>query len=184
MNATVLQEFMLLLIDLAIGVGIGLLFDCYRVLRQLLRPGWLVTQLADFFFWVCCALLSFRVFFVVTGGAVNLYSILIIPIGTVLYLKSVSRSVQRPLTLIFYQLGRLLVFLVRAFCHLIRLLWLVITLPFRGLWWLARTCLRVVYVLLCILWLPEKLLLQWLWREFREGWRSFGRWLRHILHRK
>jgi hypothetical protein len=81
-------------------------------------------------------------------------------------------------------LGRLLVFLFRSLCHLIRLLCLVIILPFRGLWWLACTCLRVVYVLLYILWLPEKLLLQWLWREFREGWRSFGRWLRRTLHRK
>ena len=85
MNGTVLQEFLLLLIDLAIGAGIGFLFDCYRVLRQLLRPGWLVTQLADFFFWVCCALLTFRVFFVVTGGEINLYNFLIIPLGTVLY---------------------------------------------------------------------------------------------------
>ena len=184
MNATVLQEFMLLLIDLAIGVGIGLLFDCYRVLRRLLKPGWLVTQLADFFFWVCCALLSFRVFFVVTGGAVNFYSILIILIGAVLYLKLVSRSLRRPLTIVFYQLGRLLVFLFRSLCHLTRLLCLVIILPFRGLWWLARTCLRVAYVLLYLLWLPEKLLLQWLWREFREGWRIFGRWLRHTMHRK
>jgi spore cortex biosynthesis protein YabQ len=183
MNATVLQEFMLLLIDLAIGVAIGFLFDCYRVLRRLLRPGWLVTQLADFFFWVCCALLSFRVFFVVTGGAVNFYNILIIPIGTALYLKSLSPSVRRPLTLIFYQLGRLLALLFRAFCRIIRLLWLVTLLPFRGLWWLAHTCLRVAYVLLRLLWLPEKILLQWLWRSLREGWRSFGRWLRRTLRR-
>jgi spore cortex biosynthesis protein YabQ len=184
MNATVLQEFTLLLIDLAIGAGIGLLFDCYRALRRLLKPGWLVTQLADFFFWVCCALLSFRVFFVVTGGAVNFYSILIIPIGALLYLKLVSRSLQKPLMIIFYHLSRLLVFLFRSLCHLIRLLCLVIILPFRGLWWLACTCLRVVYVLLHILWLPEKLLFQWLWREFRESWRRFGRWLRHTLHRE
>ena len=184
MNATVLQEFMLLLIDLAIGVGIGFMFDCYRVLRRLLKPGWLVTQLADFFFWVCCALLTFRVFFVVTGGAVNFYNLLFIPIGTALYLKLASRSVQRPLLLIFRQIGRLLLFLFQAFCRLIRLLWLAVILPFRGLWWLAHTCLRVVYVLLSILWLPEKLLLQWLWRKFREAWRSLGRLLSRILHSK
>jgi spore cortex biosynthesis protein YabQ len=186
MNGTVLQEFLLLLIDLAIGIGIGFLFDCYRVLRRLLRPGWLVTQLADFFFWVCCALLSFRVFFAVTGGEVNFYSILIIPIGAAFYLKSVSPVVQRPLSVIFYQLDRMLFLFFQAFCHIIRLLWLAAILPFKLLWWLIYICLRVVSILLGLLWLPEKLLLQWLWRGFREGLRSFNRWLSRILrlHRK
>jgi spore cortex biosynthesis protein YabQ len=185
MNGTVLQEFLLLLIDLAVGTGIGFLFDCYRALRRLLRPGWLVAQLADFFFWVCCALLSFRVFFAVTGGEVNFYSILIIPIGTAFYLKSVSPVVRRPLSFIFYHLGRMLSLLFQAFCHIIRLLWLAITFPFKGLWWLVCTCLRVVFILFGLLWLPEKLLLQWLWRELREGLRSFNRWLRILrLHRK
>ncbi len=176
MNGTVLQEFLLLLIDLAIGAGIGFLFDCYRVLRQLLRPGWLVTQLADFFFWVCCALLTFRVFFVVTGGEINLYNFLIIPLGTVLYFKWASPVIRKPLLIVFFWLGRLLSWLFRAFCHTIRLLWLVVILPLRGLWWLVRTCFQVVIVLLRLLWLPEKLLLRRLWRELREVWRRFGRW--------
>ena len=176
MNGTVLQEFLLLLIDLAIGAGIGFLFDCYRVLRRLLRPGWLVTQLADFFFWVCCALLSFRVFFVVTGGEVHLYNLLIIPLGAMLYLKWASPVIRKPLLVVFFWLGRLLSLLFHAFCHTLRLLWLVVIIPLRGLWWLVRICLQVVIVLLRLLWLPEKLLLRQLWRELREGWRSFGRW--------
>ena len=133
-------------------------------------------------------MLTFRVFFVVTGGAVGFYNILIIPIATVFYLKSLSPSVQKPLTLIFHQLGRFLAMIFRVFYRIIRLLWLVILLPFRGLWWLAHTCLRVAYVLLRLLWLPEKLLLQWLWRSLREECRKLNHWLRQtlprILHRK
>jgi spore cortex biosynthesis protein YabQ len=183
MNGTVLQEFLLLSIDLAIGAGIGFLFDCYRVLRRLLRPGWLVTQLADLFFGVCCALLAFRIFFMVTGGEVNLYSFLFIPAGALLYLRLASRFMQRPLLFLMYHLGRLLVLLYRAACFTARLLWLAVVLPLRGLWWVVSTCFRVLIVLLRILWLPEQALLRWLWRELREGWRSFVRWLRHLLYR-
>lgn len=183
MNGTVLQQFVLLFIDLAVGVGVGFLFDCYRVLRRLFRPGWLVTQVADFFFWVCCAVLTFRVFFVVTGGEVNFYNLLIIPVGAVLYLRLASRVVQKPLLFIFYQLGRLLALFYTSFCYLVRLLYLAVALPFKGLVWLVRACFQAAVVLLRILLLPAKLLPVWLWRSLREGCRHFGWWLGDLLRR-
>jgi spore cortex biosynthesis protein YabQ len=173
MNTTVLQEFSLLGIDLAIGAGIGFLFDFYRVLRRFLRPGWLATQLADFFFWVCCALLTFLVFFEVNGGAVNFYNILIIPAGMACYLKWAGPTVRRPLTSVTHWLGRLLAIIFQAFCRLLRLLWLIAALPFKALWWLVHTSLLVVGALLRLLWLPVKLLWRWLWRSLREGWRRW-----------
>ncbi len=183
MNGTVLQEFTLLFIDLAMGVGIGFLFDCYRILRRVLRPGWLVTQVADFFFWICCAILAFRVFFVVTGGEVNFYNLLIIPAGAVIYLKFASIALQWPLLVLFLQLCRLLAWIMSIFRHAVWLLWQIVVLPFRALWWLVRTCLQLAVLLLRILWLPENMLLRWLWRLLREVWRHFGWWLHGLLRR-
>ncbi len=175
MNATVSQEFLLLLLDLGIGAGIGFLFDCYRAVRRLLRPGWLATQVGDLFFWICCALLAFQVFFMVTGGgpivgAVGFYSLLIIPGGTLLYQQLISFRLQRPLLFFFRLLAWLFIIVRRAFW----LLCLAVAMPFRGLWWLARACLVTVVVLLRLLWLPERLIILLLWRLLREGRRRLG----------
>jgi spore cortex biosynthesis protein YabQ len=188
MNGTVSQQFLLLFLDLGIGAGIGFLFDCYRALRRLLRPGWLVTQAADLFFWICCALLVFQVFFAVTGGcplagAIGFYNMLIILGGSLLFLRLISPWLQRPLLLLFRQLARLLAWLCRILRYAAWLLCQAIIMPLRGLWWLAGTSLKVVTILLRLLWLPEKLILRWLWRMLREGWRCLRRWLSGLVGR-
>jgi hypothetical protein len=39
MTGTVAQDFLLILTVVGLGLGIGLLFDCYRLLRRRIKPG-------------------------------------------------------------------------------------------------------------------------------------------------
>jgi len=75
MTGTVAQDFLLILTVVGLGLGIGLLFDCYRLLRRRIKPGYFSTQLSDLLFWLICAGPVFYVFFCMTGGEVRFFTL-------------------------------------------------------------------------------------------------------------
>ncbi len=161
MNETVTRDFLVLFLNLGAGIGIGLLFDCYRVLRSVLRPGWFCTQVADFFFWVLCAALVFGILFLATGGEVRFYTLLIIPAGLGAYLKYLSPRVRVVLFHFFLRCGRLLRFCFRVFGLALHLLFLP-----------ARFSLQLVIGLIRLCWLPELFFLRLVRRKVKEAVRA------------
>ncbi|MDH7576666.1 MAG: spore cortex biosynthesis protein YabQ [Bacillota bacterium] len=168
MNETVTQEFLVLFLNLVVGFGIGFLFDCYRVLRSLLRPGWFFTQLTDFLFWILCAALAFGVLFLVTGGEVRFYTLLIIPAGLGIYLKFTSSRLQGPLFNLFVQLSRLFRFCLRTLVFGLQLLFL----PVRFAWHLIRIFFQVAAGLFKLFWLLVRFFLRWTRRKTKEAVRA------------
>lgn len=160
MNGTVAHEFLLLLLTLLIGAGIGLLFDCYRLLRRFVRPGWFCTQVADLLYWVICAALVFGTCFFVTGGETRLATLLMILLGMAIYLKFASRYVRQPLYLITIRAGRFLKFCCR-----------LLLIPFHFFKSLISFFIRAVSGLIRLLFLPARLSLSWLRRKLKELWR-------------
>ncbi len=169
MSATVTQDFLVLFLNLGVGIGIGFLFDCYRVLRRILRPGWFLTQAADFVFWILCAALVFGILFFATGGEVRFYTLLIILIGTGIYLNFASSRVQELLFHFFIRLGRFFRFCFRALCFGLRLIFL----PIRFVLDFLRISLQVMLGFLRLLWLPERFLLRWSNRKIKGALRAF-----------
>lgn len=168
MSRTVAQEFLLLFALTGTGVGIGLLFDCYRLLRRRTRPGYLLTQLTDLAFWIISACMAFYVFFILAGGLVRLFTILWIPVGMALYLKFASTYVREPLYRFLLALERFFRFLLRvALCC-----WQALLFPFRLAVWAVNFALQFVCGLLRLFFLPVRCAWRWLWRLLREWWRA------------
>ncbi len=163
----VAQEFIALFLNLIIGMGIGVIFDCYRFLRNYARPGWFLTQVADLLFWIVCAVLVFGLYFSLMEGEVRLTTLLVIPVGMALYLKFASRRVRWPLYKFFSLLGSLYRFCLRilAFCRRL------ILLPFGFLKYVLVFVFQTILGLLRLSFLPVRLLLRWLRRKFCEFWR-------------
>jgi spore cortex biosynthesis protein YabQ len=165
MSTTVAGEFLYLLFNLGVGVATGVLFDCYRIFHRSTQPGWFLTQLADLLFWVIAALLAFGSFYLVTGGELCFYTLLMIPSGMVAYLKYASPIVREWLYHMFVLIGRALVLLF-APIHFILIL-IKITLQ------LASGLCRLAL-------LPLILFCRWLRREIKEGWRRFNNLLKRL----
>ncbi len=169
MTQTVAQEFFLFLVIPGMGAGIGLLFDCYRLLLRRTRLGYFSIQLSDLFFWVLCAGPVFYVFFMITGGEVRFVHLLLLPAGIAVYLKFLSPYVREPLNFCFIKIGEGFYCLVQA----LRFCAQVLFFPFRLAVWGVNFALQFFCGLLRLIFLPVKFSLRWVWRWIRELWRNF-----------
>jgi spore cortex biosynthesis protein YabQ len=118
MTQSVAHDFLLVLTITGLGMGIGLSFDCYRLLRRKFRPNYLSTQLSDLLFWLICVGPTFYAFYWIIEGSVRFFTILFLPVGMFLYLKFASPYIREPLYYCFLQIGRGLKLLLRLliFC--------------------------------------------------------------------
>jgi spore cortex biosynthesis protein YabQ len=105
MTQSVAHDFLLVLTITGLGMGIGLSFDCYRLLRRKFRPNYLSTQLSDLLFWLICVGPTFYAFYWIIEGSVRFFTILFLPVGMFLYLKFASPYIREPLYYCFLQIG-------------------------------------------------------------------------------
>jgi spore cortex biosynthesis protein YabQ len=170
MRQTVSWQFLFLFLNLGVGAGIGLLLDCYRLFRRRMHPGWFLTQVADFLFWVVSALAAFGIFFLASGGELNLYTLLMVPVGMLTYLRYASSYLQEPLRRAGSLVRRFFCFCRRAihWC-----LWAFFFFPLGLLVSLLKFCGQLVIVLLRLALLPFIGLFRWL--------RQMSRLLGHCL---
>ena len=63
------QELIFLLISVALGEGLIILYDIFRIFRQVIPHGVIWTAIEDVCYWVVCALLVFGMVFRTNDGA-------------------------------------------------------------------------------------------------------------------
>lgn len=77
------------------GLLMGVLFDGYRVVRGILTPRTIFTDIGDLMFWGVSTLVVFATLLVTNWGEVRLYVFLGLAIGIFVYLKLCSRTIIR-----------------------------------------------------------------------------------------
>ena len=120
----------LFLITVGIGLGAGLLYDMFRLLRKYIKHSNIMTHVEDLVFWLIVAGVKFYIFLNYYRGEIQVFFFLGVGIGMILYFGLFSR--------IFLKGAQLLVdFLIYALNRIYRIL----TAPFRAL---ARLILRPI----------------------------------------
>lgn len=97
------------------GVGVGFVFDLYRVARGLIRPRWLFTALGDCFFWLFVAGFTYGVLLQVNFGEVRSYIFLGIFLGLFLYYRLLSPLVLKIALKLIEVLSRVIAITKRIF---------------------------------------------------------------------
>jgi len=87
-----LQLYMFCVLVLA-GIGLGLVFDLYRVFRGLTRPKGYVVGLEDLLFWLVVLVFLFGALIVGNWGELRLYVFVALALGLVLYWHLASAAV-------------------------------------------------------------------------------------------
>ncbi|WP_438448965.1 spore cortex biosynthesis protein YabQ [Gorillibacterium sp. sgz5001074] len=173
---------------LASGVGIGILFDLYRVLAHELRfPRWLIPLL-DLAYWAAATFAVFRVLLFSNFGQVRFFVFLGLFAGYTLYFLGLSRTSVKLIRWIIGVVEAMVRFFVKAF-HI-----LVIT-PVMALYRCVVVILRYstkVAIFICKLVVqllyPVRLLFRWIGRALKpylkvpgwilKPWRRFTGWLK------
>lgn len=123
----------LFLLCIALGGGMGLLYDCLRVFRHALRHKRLWVQAEDALFWLLAVFLVFGVLLRANSGEIRFFSFLGLFGGMGLYFLTLSRWVVA----VSDRVIRLIRFLLRLFLQILltpfRLLFLPLREPLRRL---------------------------------------------------
>lgn len=86
------QAYLFLIFTLN-GIIIGLLFDCFRILRKTIKTNNLFTYIEDVIFWLLTGVLILYSIYYFNNGQIRLYMFLGIILGTILYLLTISKYV-------------------------------------------------------------------------------------------
>jgi spore cortex biosynthesis protein YabQ len=75
---------------IATGILLGVLFDCYRVLRGTFRPRAVMTWVTDLLYWLIATVVVFLALVVSNWGELRFYVFLGIVSGVILYYRLLS----------------------------------------------------------------------------------------------
>lgn len=84
------QELIFLLISLALGEGLVIIYDLLRIFRRVIPHGVVWISIEDIFYWVLCAFLIFGMIFQTNDGLVRGFAIGGICLGMAFYNHFVS----------------------------------------------------------------------------------------------
>ena len=112
MSISVSGQTMEFLYSALLGVGLGVLYDLFRVLRSYIKGGKkVVTAVSDVLFWIIaiCALIGFVL--TVSGGAMRWYVLVGVFCGSFVYLCTIStlffKSIRIIIRVLIRSLGML-----------------------------------------------------------------------------
>jgi spore cortex biosynthesis protein YabQ len=107
-------QFLTLWMMFVSGLGLGVLFDLFRVLAGQLRiPKW-TLPLTDLVYWIVATILVFRVLYLTNQGQVRLFVFIGLVIGILLYFTSFSPWIVKLILLIIKTIKALIRFIKKS----------------------------------------------------------------------
>ena len=95
MNALLLSQFNTVFIFCLTGLGIGLLFDFFRIQRKVLKTCDFITYIQDILFWIVSGLIIIFVIMKYTNGEIRIYMVLGIILGILIYFLIISKYIMK-----------------------------------------------------------------------------------------
>lgn len=137
------------LVLLLLGFAFGLIFDLYRVLRVLSKPGRFVTAICDLLFWVAYTVWVFATLIRFNSGEVRYYVFLSLGLGATVYFIWFSRSMVRGWYTLLCALAAGLAWLTEIINRVLDVVIAIIVWPYRILNnYLVVPCYRIIKFLL------------------------------------
>jgi spore cortex biosynthesis protein YabQ len=102
------------------GLGVGVMYDIYRIIRGFNSPKKFMTAISDMLFWVLVAIITFIFFLQTNKGDLGYYTFIGLSIGVLIYFKYISKALLNALRWILY-------YIIKIF----RLILIMLIYPFR-----------------------------------------------------
>ena len=96
----------------AAGAVLGTLYDCFRILRRVLRHKTVATTIEDAVFWIISTLLMFAFLLERNSGDIRGFIFMGVALGAILYFAMLSRFFTKFAMMIFRRLKRALLAII------------------------------------------------------------------------
>ena len=90
------------------GISIGLLFDCFRILRKLFKFNDFIIYIQDVLFWILSGAI-FMITIILLGVEIRLYVILSLILGIYIYFFTISKYIIKFVTKIFSTINKIII---------------------------------------------------------------------------
>lgn len=117
------------LLTILMGGSLGLIYDCLRVFRRIVRHNTLWLQLEDGLFWLAAVFLVFGVMLRANGGEIRFFCIFGLFGGMGIYFLTVSRAVIAVSDRVIYVVKKAVLLLLQIVMTPFRLIYLLLRKP-------------------------------------------------------
>lgn len=100
MSAVIGFEVNLFLVSILWGAIIHIFYDVLRIVRRIIKHGYLAVALEDLVYWIICGVLIFRMMYNNNNGVVRGFIIAGVVLGMVIYRISISGLVVKYVSLV------------------------------------------------------------------------------------
>ncbi len=126
---SVVDQIIAFILVMILGWFVGVLFDCYRTLRVIWRPGPWGTVIGDALFWIVVTGFAYMFLLLSTWGEVRLYVFLAMALGILLYFKYFSLKVRYFLVWCYRFISRVLKAALMIISIPLRVIYKIILFP-------------------------------------------------------
>ncbi|MBS4960135.1 MAG: spore cortex biosynthesis protein YabQ [Clostridiales bacterium] len=123
------EQTKLFLYAVLIGAGMGLFFDCFRILRKAFSHSSFLVQLEDGIYWAAMAVCVFRLLLDANDGQIRFFLFLGMFDGAILYFFTFSRLLIPMADQVIFIANKCISIFIEIMFTPFRLLWLILRRP-------------------------------------------------------
>lgn len=128
----------------AVGGGLGILFDLFRLLRKALRPGTGLTGVTDIVFWILVSLGLFGALFYINSGQIRWFEPAGVLIGAGIYFLSLSSIISYVMEKVARIIFKIFTFLLKIVLTPLLFLYKMILFLFRPIVGLIKWTVKTI----------------------------------------
>ena len=103
-----------------VGFIIGILFDCFRILRKTFKTNDIVTYIEDIIFWILTGIIIIYSMYKFCDGELRFFMVIGVVFGTIIYLLTFSKYVIRLVTTIVFFIRKMIIYPIKIIFSFIK----------------------------------------------------------------
>ena len=119
MDEIYMQLFCLVIFILT-GIIIGILFDCFRILRRSFKTADWITYIQDIIFWILTGIIILFSIFKFNNGEIRSYIILGIFFGILIYMITISKFVVKYSVFVIQKLKKIISYPINIIINILK----------------------------------------------------------------
>ena len=118
--AEIYRQLFCLVIFILTGLIIGILFDCFRILRKSFKTADWITYIQDIIFWILTGIIVLFSIFKFNNGEIRSYIILGIFFGFLMYMLTISKFIVKYTVLLIQLLKKIITYPINIIINIFK----------------------------------------------------------------